>query len=347
MNARKLAALVAAATTIALAAGAALAGATSTQGTRASAGTLTVYSGREQEVVEDLFKQFEKATGIDVSIRYGESAELAATLDEEGGSSPADVFFAQDAGSLGAAALAGRLAPLPASILDKVAPRFRDPAGRWVGTSGRARVIVYNTKLVKPADLPASVFDLTKPRWKGKVGFPPTNASFQAFVTAMRLTAGEARTAAWLKALKANKPRTYDKNLSVVEAVAAGEIQVGLVNHYYLYIVNGEQPGAPIANLFLKGGDPGALVNVAGAGIVTGARHTAEAKRFLAYLLSPAGQRYYNTAEEAEFPIVAGIKPRAGLPTLASIQGPNIALGVLGKELQKTLALLSEAGFIS
>lgn len=326
---------------------AALAATASLAAAAPKAGSLTVYSGREQEVVEGLFEQFEKATGIDVKVRYGESAELAATLAEEGKASPADVFFAQDAGSLGAAALAGRLAPLPKTLLQKVDARYRDPQGRWVGTSGRARVVVYNTKLVPKAQLPASVFDLVKPRWKGKVGFPPTNASFQAFVTAMRVTAGEERTRRFLQGLKDNGARTYDKNISVVEAVAAGEVEVGLVNHYYLYILKEEQPGAPVANLFLRNGDPGALVNVAGAGIVAGADHAAEARRFLAYLLSPAGQRYYNTAEEAEFPIVAGIKPRAGLPALSSIQGPKVALGVLGKELERTLALLADLGLTS
>lgn len=341
MTTKRLAALAGALAALALAATASLAGAAT------QAGTLTVYSGREQEVVEGLFEQFEQVTGIDVKVRYGESAELAATLAEEGGSSPADVFFAQDAGSLGAAALAGRLAPLPATVLNRVAKPYRDAGGRWVGTSGRARVIVYNTRLVKKADLPSSVFELTKPRWKGKLGIPPTNGSFQAFVTAMRLSVGEQRTLAWLRGIKANSPKIYEKNLSIVEAAAAGEIEVGLVNHYYLYVVKEEQPKAPIANLFLKAGDPGALVNVAGAGIVTGAKHSAEAKRFLAYLLSAAGQRYYNTAEEAEYPLVAGIKPRAGLPPLASIQGPNVALGVLGKELERTLELLSEVGFTS
>ena len=335
----RIAALTVAAGVAALAVSASLASAGS------QAGSLTVYSGREQEVVERLFQRFEQATGIKVKVRYGESAELAATLAEEGKSSPADVFFAQDAGSLGATALGGRLERLPAALLNRVGRQYRDPSGRWVGTSGRARVIAYNTKLVKPADLPRSVFDLTRPRWQGKLGFPPTNASFQAFVTAMRLTAGEQRTRDWLRAIKRNAPKLYDKNTSVVEAIAAGEIEVGLVNHYYLAILKQEQPAAPVANLFLKGGDPGALVNGAGAGIVTGTKHQAEARRFVAYLLSAAGQRYYTTAEEAEYPLVAGIKPQAGLPPLAAIQGPNMDLGKLGPELEQTLELLAEVGF--
>lgn len=339
MIGRRIATVAAIAAIAALASSAALAGAGS------KAGSLTVYSGREQEVVQGLFKQFERATGIEVEVRYGDSAELAATLAEEGKSSPADVFFAQDAGSLGAVAQGGRLEPLPAALLNRVAKAYRDPGGRWVGTSGRARVIAYNTKLVKAAELPRTVFDLTAQRWQGKLGFPPTNASFQAFVTAMRLTVGDRRTRDWLLAIKRNSPKLYDRNISVVEAIAAGEIEVGLVNHYYLRILKEEQPKAPVANLFLKGGDPGALVNVAGAGVVAGTKHRTEARRFLAYLLSPAGQRYYNTAEEAEYPLVAGIKPHADLPPLASIKGPNVALGQLGPELEKTLELLAEVGF--
>ena len=154
---------------------------------------------------------------------------------------PADVFFAQDPGSLGA--VEDQLAELPEDVLDRVDERFRDDEGRWVGTSGRARVIVYNTDELTEDEVPDSVFDLTDPKWKGKIGIAPTNASFQAFVTAMRLDAGEERTRQWLEDLKANDPKFYERNTPVVEAVASGEIEVGLVNHYYLYLVKEERPG--------------------------------------------------------------------------------------------------------
>ncbi|MBA2359012.1 MAG: extracellular solute-binding protein, partial [Actinobacteria bacterium] len=206
-------------------------------GDGADGGSLTVYSGREQEIVEPLFERFQEATGIEIEVRYGESAELAATIAEEGGNSPADVFFAQDAGTLGFLAAEGRLTRLPQALLDRVQRPYRDPGGRWVGTSGRARVVAYNTEELSEADLPDSILDFADPRWKGKIGLPPTNASFQAFVTAMRLTLGEGRTREWLDAIKRNEPKFYEKNLPVVEAIAAGEVEVGFVNHYYLYLL--------------------------------------------------------------------------------------------------------------
>src|SRR5918996_3135979 len=197
----------------ALAAGLALAGAagggsddeTAAAEATAGNGSLTIYSGREEELVGPLFELFEQETGIDVEVRYGDSAELAATIAEEGDNSPADVFFAQDPGSLGAVEEQGLLATLPEDTLDRVDSRFRDPDGHWVGTSGRARVVVYNTEEVSKNDLPDSVFDLTDPKWKGKIGIAPTNASFQAFVSAMVLELGEERTRQWLERLQSNE----------------------------------------------------------------------------------------------------------------------------------------------
>ena len=298
--------------------------------------TLTVYSGREEE------------TGIDVEVRYADSAELAATIAEEGDNSPADVFFAQDPGSLGS--VDDQLAELPQSVLDRVDEEFRDRDGRWVGTSGRARVIVFNTDELSAAEVPDSVFDLTDPRWKGRIGVAPTNASFQAFVTAMRLDVGDDRTKEWLEALKENDPKFYEKNTPIVEAVAAGEIEVGLVNHYYLYLVKEEQPDAPIENKYLPGDDPGALVSVAGAGILDGAEHADAAERFVEFLLADEQQRFYTEeAEEAEIPLVAGIEPKEGVPTLDELagRGPDVDLSSFGGELEKTLELLNETGYTS
>ena len=310
--------------------------------------TLTVYSGREEEIVAPLFERFEEETGIDVEVRYADSAELAATIAEEGDNSPADVFFAQDPGSLGS--VDDQLAELPQSVLDRVDEEFRDRDGRWVGTSGRARVIVFNTDELSAAEVPDSVFDLTDPKWKGRIGVAPTNASFQAFVTAMRLDVGDDRTKEWLEALKENDPKFYEKNTPIVEAVAAGEIEVGLVNHYYLYLVKEEQPDAPIENKYLPGDDPGALVSVAGAGILDGAEHADAAERFVEFLLADEQQRFYTEeAEEAEIPLVDGIAPREGVPTLDELagRGPDVDLSSFGGELEKTLELLNETGYTS
>jgi len=308
--------------------------------------TLTVYSGREEEIVEPLFEMFEEKTGIDVEVRFGDSAELAATMAEEGGNSPADVFFAQDPGSLGAVEEAGLLSELPGELLERVDERFRDPDGHWVGTSGRARVVVYNTEEVSEGELPDSILDFTDPAWKGRIGFPPTNASFQAFVTAMRLTEGDEATREWLEGIRANDPKLYESNTPTVEAAASGEIEIGFVNHYYLYIVREEQPDAPIANHFLGGDDPGALVSVAGVAVLDGAEHAEEAERFVDFLLSEEGQRFYaEEAEEAEYPLIEGVEPREGLPPIDELQAPDIELDELGPELERTLELLSEVGF--
>ena len=321
-------------------------GGASAAGGGSDGGTVVVYSGREEELIGPLLEQFEEESGVGVEARYGDSAELAATLAEEGGNSPADVFFAQDPGALGAVEGQGLLAELPDELLERVDERFRDPDGHWVGTSGRARVLAYSTELVSADELPESVFDLTDPAWKGKLGISPTNGSFQAFVTVMRLTEGDEVTREWLEGILANEPKIYDGNVPILEATAAGEVEAGLVNHYYLYVVREEQPDAPIENHFFPGDDPGALVSVAGVGVLDGAEHAAEAEAFVDFLLSEEGQRFYaEAAAEAEFPLVEGVEPREGLPALEELQGPEIELDRLGPELERTLQLLNEVGF--
>jgi len=311
-----------------------------------SDGPLTIYSGREEELVAPLFEMFTEETGIEVEVRYGDSAELAATIAEEGGNSPADLFWAQDPGSLGS--VESQLAELPQEILDRVDTRFRDTEGRWVGTSGRSRVIVYNTDALLEDEVPDSVFDLTDPKWKGRIGVAPTNASFQAFVTAMRLSEGDEKTRQWLLDLKKNDPKEYEKNTPIVEAAAAGEIDVGLVNHYYLYLVKAEQPDAPIANHFLAPGDAGALVSIAGAAVLASSDQEDDAERFVEFLLSDEAQRFYvDEAEEAEYPLVEGIEPKEGLPPLQELEGPDVDLTSFGAEHEATIELLRETGYLT
>lgn len=302
---------------------------------------LTVYSGRNEELVGALVDRFEQESGLDVEIRYGDSAELAATIREEGDNSPADVFFAQDAGSLGS--VEGLLAPLPAAVTARVDDRFRDPRGRWVGTSGRARVVAFNTRRVRVGALPDSIWDYAKPGFRRRIGFAPTNASFQAMVTAMRLSGGDERTREWLEAVKAKRPRLLENNIRTLEAIDSGEIDVGFVNHYYLYGLKQERPQAPVANHYLRPGDPGSLVNVAGAGVLADSEGKPAAGRFVAYLLSPAGQRYF-AQQTDEYPLVTGVRPQPSLPPLSRLQGPDLRLGSLGPHLGRTLDMLNRAG---
>ena len=305
---------------------------------------LTIYSGRQERLVGPLLERFERESGVAIEVRYGDSAELAATLAEEGDGTPADVVLLQDAGALGAVEEEGLLAPLPQPVLDRVDERFRSPEGRWVGVTGRARVVAYSTERVREDELPSTIFDFTKPEWKGRIGFPPPNASFQAFVSAMRLSVGDARTRAWLEGIKRNEPTLLENNIQTEEAIAAGEIDVGFVNHYYLGELKAERPGFPVANHYLREGDPGSLVNVSGIGLVAGSDKAAEGGRLAAFLLSDAAQRDFRD-RLFEYPLVEGAGTPEGARPLGELQGPDIDLRALGGKLESTLQLLAEVGF--
>lgn len=310
-----------------------------------TAGTLTIYSGREEEFVAPLFEAFEADTGIALDVRYGDSSELAVTILEEGDGSPADVFFSQDAGSLGAVAEAGLFAPVDPAVLDRVETRFQSADGLWVGTSGRGRVAVYNIETVDPAELPASILGFAEPEWAGLIGLPPTNSSFQAHVAAMMLAIGEAQTREWLQGLVDNGVRAYEDNGSTTRAVAAGEIEVGLVNHYYKYEVEAEDGTLPIANHYFAAGDPGAFINVAGVGILATAPNADAAAEFVSYLTGEPGQTF--VAEQTwEYPVVAGFEPSVDLIPLSEFVGPDVDLSSLGQELPAALNLLAEVGLL-
>lgn len=312
-----------------------------------ASGALTVYSGRSEEFVGPLLAAFERESGIDLEIRYGDSAELAATILEEGDASPADVFFSQDAGSLGAVAEAGMLRPLSDEVLDRVDAAFRSPDGRWVGTSGRGRVAVYNTDVLGPEDLPDSILGFADPAWAGRLGIAPTNSSFQAHVSAMMLGIGEDATRSWLEALVANDVRSYADNAAVTRAVAAGEIEVGLVNHYYRFEVAAEDGTVPLANHSFPEGDAGAFVNVAGVGILSTSSRSADAERLVDYLTGEVGQRW--VAERTwEYPLGFGFSPSVDLPPLsASVDASlGVELGDLGAVLPDALLLLADVGLL-
>lgn len=312
-------------------------------GAAAEETTLVIYSGRSEELVGPLITQFETESGIEVSVRYGGTTEMAAAILEEGGNSPADVFFAQDAGALGALAGAGRLRPLPEDLLGLVNPPYRDATGRWVGVTGRSRVVVYNSEVLTENDLPDSILDYTDPKWMGRIGWAPTNGSFQAFVTALRVTHGEEAARDWLEGIQANAPKNFSGNTPILEAVASGEVDVGFVNHYYLFRKLDEQGKSfPARNYFFTNGDIGGLVNVAGAGILDSAAHPAAAETFIRFLLSEAGQSYFRD-QTHEYPLNREVAPDASLPALDSLGTPEMDLNRL-EDLEGTLQLLEQTG---
>ena len=308
-------------------------------------GPLTVYSGRNEDFVGFIFEDFTAATGIEVNVRYGDTAELAATIVEEGDASPADLYFAQDAGALGALQSLDLLARLPEDVLADVDPLFRSRDGAWTGTTGRVRVLAYNTGSLDAEELPSSILDLTDPRWQGRVGWAPTNGSFQAFVTALRVVEGEDVAREWLEGMIANGAVEFPNNTGIVEGVSRGEVDLGITNHYYLYRFLAEDPSFPVANHYLPG-DIGGLVNIAGVGVLATSDVQPAAFELVRYLLSEEVQTFFGAnADTVEFPVVTGIGA-PDLPSFAEIDPPDVDLSNL-EDLQGTLALLLEVGALS
>ena len=312
----------------------------------ADPGELVVYSGRKESLVGAIIEQFRVATGIDVKVKYGKTGEIAATILEEGKNSPADVFFAQDPGGLGAVANANMFKVLSNDITEQVPTWAKSDKSLWVGISGRARAVVYNTANVDPADLPDTLEGFTDPKWKGRIGWPPTNGSFQAMVTAMRVKWGEDKTREWLKGIQANEPIVYPKNTPTVAAAGAGEVDVGFVNHYYLYrflASEGDNFGA--RNHYLAGDGPGSLVLVAGAGILSTGKNQDNAEKFLNFMLSKVAQQYF-AGQTYEYPVVEGVKVSRLLVPLAEVTKAEIDMADL-EDLAGTQALLRDLGLIN
>ena len=307
-------------------------------------GTIAVYSGRSEKLVADLYDDFTSATDVDVEVRYGDSGELAGQILTEGSATPADVFFSQDAGALGAVSQAGLFSDLPSSVLDRVPSEFSSLNGNWVGTSGRVRVIVYNPELV--AAPPTSIDELLDPSWKGQVGFAPTNASWQSFVTALRVIRGEEAARTWLEAFADNDPVAYEKNGAVRDAVNVGDVSLGLVNHYYLFEkIAAEGPDAVVAmNQYLPG-DVGGLVNVAGAGVLANSGDRQAALCLVSYLVSDEGQEFF-VSQSFEYPLVAGIAQVDGQPAFDELDPPAIDLSDLAS-IAETQELLADVGLLT
>jgi len=323
----------------------AVAGGAATAPTQAT--SLTIYSGRDEALVEPIMDRFTRETGIELKVRYASSVSLATALVEEGQNSPADVFWATEPGTLGLVAARGLLKRLPQTTVGRVPSRFSTPSRRWVGTSARSRVLVYNTQALTTQELPTSVWALTNARWKGTIGLPPTNGSFQAFVAATIYLYGEDRVRTWLRGLKNNDVKFFPNNTTTVQAVARGDVQVGLVNHYYLYNVLADNPNLPVRNHWFRAGDPGSLVLAAGVGIVAATGKDAPAQRFVDFLHSNWAQRFIARGPgAAEYPLIKGVSPRPGLPPLKSIKGPRYSLGRLSADLTPAVRLLLQEGYI-
>ena len=307
---------------------------------------LVIYSGRSRALVEPLIERFEEQSGLNVGVRFGDTAQLAVALIEEGNQSSADVFWAQDGGALGALEQENLFAELPTELLDSVVPLYRGDSGTWIATSGRARVLAYSADRIDEADLPESIFDLTDPEYEGRIGWAPTNGSFQAHVTAMRALVGDDSTRAWLEALNDNSPKSYPRNAAIVQAIADGEIDFGLPNHYYLLRFLDDDPNFPVEQTFFADGDAGNLINVAGVGILSSSYNRDAAIQFVEFLLSDETQSYFGTVTK-EYPVIDGVEADDALPERTRLDElrPSVEFTELG-DLQTTLQMMREVGIL-
>jgi len=306
---------------------------------------LVVYSGRNENLVSPLLERLEEEVGVPVEVRYAGSSELAAQLLEEGEGTSADVFFSQDAGALGALSKAGMLTELDEATTSRTLERFRDPEGRWVATSARARVVAYDPATAPDVATMTTIDDVLDPVYRGKVAYAPTNASFQAFVTALRVTKGEDGARQWLEDFAANDPQVYDNNIAILDAVDSGEVPLGLINHYY-WFEQAAEVGADEMNVqlhYLPGGDAGSLINVAGAGVLEGTDQPDAAAAAVEFLVSDEAQQYFADTT-AEYPVVEGVPTTEhDLVPLDQLAGSKVDLNDLDT-LEQTLALLEEVG---
>ncbi len=312
----------------------------------AAAQSLTIYSGRSKALVEPLIKKFEQEHGIRMNVRYGGSTQLAVALLEEGRRTPADVFWAQDAGALGAVHRNGMFEKLPDGLLALLPRQLHNSDGTWIATSGRARVMAYSTVRVDADQLPESIFGLADGRWRGRVGWAPSNGSFQSLLTAMRLQKGDDTVLQWLRDMRANNAQSYINNSAMLQALAAGEIDIALTNHYYLFRFRETDSGFPVDQTLFAPGDVGNLVNVAGIGMLSTARNKEAALKFMQFLLEAENQEWV-TREVYEYPVVDGISTETVDIPLSDIQdmSPDLDLDNLS-DLNRTLELLRRAGLL-
>ena len=313
----------------------------------AAAETLTLYSAQHPQVDAMLMAAFTKETGIKVQVREGEGPDVASQIIQEGADSPADVFFTENSPELNLLDEKGLLAPVDKSTLAQVPAQYSAADGNWLGVLARENVLAYNTALIKASALPASLLDLAKPEWKGKLGFAPSDSDFLPLVSAVIKQYGKAQALAWLNGLKANGT-VYQDDEGAVAAVARGSVAVAIINNYYWYRLETDLGPAKIDSKIyhFKDGDIGGLVNISGAAVLKSSRNPAAAQQFLAFLVSRPAQEMLGKSEiDYEYPVRAGVPPNAKLTPFKDLQPPAMNVSALGDD-QEAGALLQQAGLI-
>ena len=307
-------------------------------------GTLVIYSGRKESLVSEIISEFESTSGVTVEVRYAKSAELAGTIVLEGAISPADIFFSQDPISLGVVAKEGLFEILPDDILSSVPSWASDNKGYWVGTSGRSRSLVIDTRDVTPEELPNDIYGLANEKFRNRLGLAPTNSSFIAMVSCMIELDGEDKVLDWLSSINSLDYTEYPKNSPQVAAADSGELDIGMVNHYYTLRLLAENGDSSVKNVYLDSGC-GAMVMPAGVGILSSSQNKTAGKAFIEFLHSKSAQETF-TNSLYEFPLVKGIEPNDMLPNLENLNSPsNLDWSALAIWQEKAVELIARSGF--
>jgi iron(III) transport system substrate-binding protein len=311
----------------------------------ASSGTLTLYNAQHEDLVKAMVEGFTKETGIKVNIRSGKDFELANQLVQESSASPADVFVTENSPAMSLVDSKGLFAKVDDATLAQVPGQFVPSSRNWTGFAARSTVLPYNTKALMPAQLPASMLDLAQPQWKDKIGIAPAGADFQAIVSAVQEIKGEAATEQWLAGLKANA-KIYQGNNAVLAAVNSGEIQAGVIYHYYWYKDRAES-GKSSANTELKffgGKDPGAFVSVSGAGVLKASKNQAQAQQLVKYLTGHNGQQILANSTALEYAIGKDVTANPKLKPLGELEPPEVDMSKLNGP--RVIEMMQKAGLI-
>ena len=308
---------------------------------------LTVYSGRTERLIKPVFDAFTAKTGIQIELFSSGTTELVTRLKAEADRSPADLFITNDAGSLELARTAGLLRPLNMREVDRaIPPQFRAADNSWVGLSGRFWIIVLNTTMAQPDQI-TSLFDLADPKWKGKIAIPNAGSEYlQAGVSVMRAGVGDDRTRQFLRGLRDNAgTQVYQKSSQIVDAVAKGQVAMGIVNHYYVYRHLAAQPAAPLAVIMpdQQEGGIGAIMNVAGIGVLKHTPRLDNAKLLIEFLVAQAGQKMFAELDK-EYPLHPEVKADPALIDRKSFRAALVPLTKLAELREPTMQLIEQEG---
>ncbi|MEO3757292.1 iron ABC transporter substrate-binding protein [Mycobacterium sp. B14F4] len=321
-----------------------VAGATACSGSQGG-DELLIYNAQHESLTKEWIDAFTEETGIKVTYRQGGDTELGNQLVAEGDGSPADVFLTENSPAMAAVERAGLFADLEPDTLDQVPPQYRPPSGKWTGVAARSTVFVYNTSRLQPGQLPKSLLDLQQPAWKGRWGAPPTKADFQAIVSALLQLKGEQATEQWLAAMKANA-KIYSDNIATLKAVNAGEVDGGVIYHYYWFRDQSKtkEMSANTALHYFKNQDPGAFVSLSGGGVLASSDENDQAQQFIRFITGRKGQEVLEKGTSFEYPVASGVPANPALPPLDTLQAPDVNPSTLNA--QQVTDLMTKAGLL-